>query len=447
MLAFVCGAASAQTDTGDEQPADEAASQASAGRTDSKADERELDGWMDRWVRFRAATREVRYIDFDEGLFRARIGFRFQVDGTTGTQNEALAMQAGEIDNTLDFRRLRLFADGDFLRRYHFRFEFDFAEDPGLKDAYVDGFLQPKLHVVTALLGNSREPFSLDRRTSSNYTGFLERSLPVGAFAPGHNPGAVLYGTPFHDRVTWAVGVFTSTNTVADNQSSSKFTLTGRATGLPVYKDHGRQLIHVGASLSLRNPSDGTVQYAARPEARFAPVYLDTGPLAADSNLLTGLEVAVVRGPFWGQAEWMQAAPTTNDFGRLRFAGSYAQVGWFASGEHRNYRVADGTWGRLNPERPVTWEEDPFRKKNHRGALEFVGRISTLDLSDGPVQGGEMTDLTLGANWYLTRGTRVMLNYIRSRVENGQGKANLFLFRYQFNPGYNWPLLKPKNHH
>jgi len=44
-----------------------------------------------------------------------------------------------------------------------------------------------------------------------------------------------------------------------------------------------------------------------------------------------------------------------------------------------------------------------------------------------------MTDLSLGLNRYPTAATRLMLDYIRSRVET-VGSADIVLSRSQFNP-------------
>ncbi len=135
-----------------------------------------------------------------------------------------------------------------------------------------------------------------------------------------------------------------------------------------------------------------------------------------------------------------------DNFCQLDFWGFYAQLGWFLTGEHKPYHHAEGTFARLEPNNPMK-NNNPFRK-GHHGALEVTARISTVDLNDGAVTGGEMTNFTIGLNWYLTRATRLMFNYVYSDVDahmsDGVGHANIFMFRYQFNPGYSWPRLHLK---
>ena len=44
--------------------------------------------------------------------------------------------------------------------------------------------------------------------------------------------------------------------------------------------------------------------------------------------------------------------------------------------------------------------------------MEVVGRVSTIDLNDGLIEGGEMTDISAAVNWFLNPTTRVEFNYI-----------------------------------
>jgi phosphate-selective porin OprO/OprP len=414
---------------------------------DATADEQpeEKATWLDKWARFRKALRDISEMDYKEGMFRGRFGLRFQIDAVAGSESFGLKESLGDgtVDDGFHLRRARLFADGDFARRFHYRFEYDFAKDEGLKDAWVDDLFRGVFKYFALRVGNIQEPFSLENTGSSNFNGFLESSLPVATISPGRNFGYLFHGQHRKDRIQWAFGMFTNTQTTDDNRSNSNFTITARATGLPVYKRDGRRLVHIGVSASLRSPNNGIVSYGSRPETRWSEFFIQTGDIEADSNRLFGLEVALIGGPYWIQAEWLEARPDSLDVGALRFQGSYVEFGYFLTGDVRPYRYVNGTIGRLNPDRPYSRGGNPFKKGSNGGALELDFRLSNMDLNDGPVQGGEMTNVTLGMNWYLTRATRFQFNYTYADVRS-DGHANIVQIRYQFNPGYHWPMLHPK---
>jgi len=69
-------------------------------------------------------------------------------------------------------------------------------------------------------------------------------------------------------------------------------------------------------------------------------------------------------------------------------------VGWFLTGEHRAYNKSLGAFSGFAPTHPV-------RIRNRTwGALELGVRYSYIDLTDGPIEGGRMSILMPGVNWY-----------------------------------------------
>jgi phosphate-selective porin OprO/OprP len=240
------------------------------------------------------------------------------------------------------------------------------------------------------------------------------------------------------ERMQWSFAAITSGQSGEDNSGTSNITVTTRITGLPVLKEDGRYLVHVGVCYSLRSPRSGTIRYNTRPEARFVTPFLDTGVLSVDKNQLMGVEFATVQGAWWAQSEWIGSTLDAEDHGdpKFSFSGAYFEAGWFFTGESRTYRPRDGIFGRVLPFRPYKLGGNPFKEDSHGGAIEFTGRISTTDLTDAEVRAGKIDNLSVGMNWYLTPATRFMANYIYSRVNNGDGgHANIFLIRYAFNPG------------
>jgi phosphate-selective porin OprO/OprP len=383
-----------------------------------------------KWLAVRKALDDFTYYDVKDGMFRIRLGLRLQFDGTTGWESDGIKATAGDLEATFKFRRARFFADGRLFRRMDFKFEYDFAADAGLKDAFLEGAKFTKYFKWR--IGHFKEPVSLARHTSANDNGFLEWALPVQALAPGRNLGLMFRHAEGSDRWTWAVSATTNGQTTDDNRTEAKLSLAARMTGLPIYRKNGGRLLHLGASYKAAAPRGGETSVSARPEARFAPFFITTGSLDVDRTTLYGLEAATVQGPFWVQAEWLTTDYESDEFGDARLGGGYVEAGWFATGESRYYFAQEGVFGRTRPNRPFRGG-NPFRKDSNGGAIEFVARVSSLDLNDGYVTGGEMRDFSVGVNWYHSQTSRLMANYIYSKVE-GVGHANILLLRYQFNP-------------
>jgi phosphate-selective porin OprO/OprP len=388
-----------------------------------------------KWNNFVDSIRGLgRYSLFD-GRLKFRLGAKVQGDATAGFENDKYESFYDEFENSVDLRRLRVYAAGVLLKNYNFLFGFDFGVDWGFKDVWVEGRkggLTVWGHYLGKLrLGKMREPFSLERQTGGWFTSFAERSLPVQTFAPGHNLGAMVHDSSKNGRVTWAFGLFSFGQQNEDNASGSVFSLTTRLTGLPTYRKKGRHLLHFGLSLSTRSPLGSDTRYLARPEARFADPLLDTGQIQASGINLIGLEFAMVQGPMWAQAEYIRSSIDAELSGNPVFMGSYGQVGVFLTGESRPYRKNSGVFGRVQPEQ--NWRKgNPFRKRNG-GIWEFAGRISRVDLTDELIDGGVLTDISAAVNWYPNSTTRVQFNYIYASPKN-QGVVNVFLLRVGYSP-------------
>jgi phosphate-selective porin OprO/OprP len=397
-------------------------------------DEIEQEPLKSKWENFVSGMRGIARYNLFDGKLKFRLGGRAQLDGSVGNGNDKYEQFYGPIDNDFSLRRLEVYAVGR-VGKFNFNLAFEAGPDWGLSDAWIEGS-EGGLEVWGKYLGKLRvgfmnEPFGLERQTSSYNLGLLERSLPVQTFSPGTNVGAMVHDSGPKGRFSWAVGVFSFGQQNDANASGSVLSLTGRFTYLPVYRNEGRDLIHIGLSLSSRSPSGSDTRYRSRPEARFVDYLVDTGTMDASHLTLMGFEFAAVRGPLWLQAEYVRSEVSAQLVGDPVFTGSYVQVGWFLHGNHKPYRTNSGTFQRLLPNIKYA-KGNPFKKKNG-GAWEVVGRLSRVDLNDGLVEGGELTDISAALNWYLNATTRVQLNYIHAIPKN-QGAANIFLLRVQYQP-------------
>jgi phosphate-selective porin OprO/OprP len=184
--------------------------------------------------------------------------------------------------------------------------------------------------------------------------------------------------------------------------NANGYDLTGRITGLPVYRDEGRELVHLGLSYlhRFRNDAedDPTAQDRTRPELRLMD-------------------------------EW----PFVNSHSSLGFSGWYLQGSWILTGENRKYHTAGGIFAGVSPEKEFRLGEGGW------GALELALRLSRVDLNDKYIEGGKERNFTAGLNCYLRRKIRFMVNYIHVKVEDradpdiDNGRADIIMTRFQVN--------------
>ena len=385
-----------------------------------------------KWDTFKDGVRGLLVWDFFDSKLTVRASARLQIEGTLARADDKMVQTIGELDNSFDIRRLSLYAQGTVDHHLRYSLSFDFGADAGFGDVFVEG----REHGLNVFgyrvgqfrLGSFQEPFSFERVMSAYYTNFLERSLPVWTFTPGNNIGYMVYDTTKNKRLSWAVGFFSWGQNNEANASNSVLSVTSRVTWLPVYRDGGKRLLHIGGSFSTRDPN-GDSQYRSRPEARFVDFLVDTGNFATSRIKLYGLEFVGVRGPLSFQAEYIQSDVNGTDSGSATFWGSYVQVSWFLTGEHKSYDTGLAVFSRVVPKQD---SQGIFRKRPG-GALELTGRISNVDLNDGGITGGEMVDISFGLNWYLSSTSAIKFNYINSNVKDN-GRANIFSLRYQFRP-------------
>ena len=269
------------------------------------------------------------------------------------------------------------------------------------KDVYLRKQTQ-RFGIVT--LGNQQEPFGLEQYGSFRNTTFLERSTS-SAIAPSRSVGAT--SSDFHGPWIWSYGFFTA-GTKDEGRQQRGLAITGRIA----YVLHaGQGLYHMAVDFSDRRFGPNNEQrFNSAPEVALSSgsYFLDThGIEGSDRVRRFGLEAARVSGPFSWQAEYMSARLQRNSgLPSLNFTGWYAYASWVITGESRDYRQSNATFGQVTPR--VAWNG------HGGGALEVAARLSQTDLNDHDVFGGKETNLTLGINWYLDKSVRLSANIVHA---------------------------------
>jgi phosphate-selective porin OprO/OprP len=367
----------------------------------------------------------------NDGMAKIKIGGRIQADfASLHTNSELETAVPGGDGEGVEFRRARFYMSGEAYKRIIWKSQIDFSTGAVvLADMYIGmkdlGFLG------TAKVGHQKEPYSLEELTSSKYITFMERPLP-SVFDSVRNFGLSFSNTALDERITWSAGIFALTGSTGSTFSSSAdLNVGGRITGLPLYEDEGRRLVHVGVSGAYQSRDDTAFRFRQRPEIHLAQRYLDTGnapDLLSDGSGLLGLEIATVCGPFHLSSEWKQVWVDETIRGTSQAYGAYVTAGYFLTGEHRPYKTSNGTWIGVDPLEPFDPANDQW------GAFEIATRYSFVDVDEKNLDGGRGQNFGFALNWYLFNNVRVSANYIYAQVKDTGdflGNANGYVHGFQ----------------
>jgi len=330
-------------------------------------------------------------------------------------QNSDSEQQVGDLEN-FEGGEIRGFRIGAVGTLHYFKHPWVYtvfgatnAFDKGFETDRLDDFTffdyrldMPFTDSMALSVGKQKEPISMERLMSMAYLPMQERTSVSDALLPSRNFGVVLSGTGLDRRMSWAGGIF---NNFIDSEKSIGSTATqliGRVTWLPYVSGDESNLLHVGGGLRYSNGKQGA-WYLTEPEFNKSPIFVDTGSLDSDANRQISLEGSWRRGPYWVHAEYMGTEVDSPTDGDLGFSGYHITGSWILTGEMRSYNRKSGIFGRVPVARSVY--------QGGWGAWELGARFSSIDLTDGPIGGGEMDIFSLGVNWWLSPIFNVNLNY------------------------------------
>jgi phosphate-selective porin OprO/OprP len=361
----------------------------------------------------------------------------FNIDGDDSLK---AGLGVDDLEEGAELRRVRFYAEGSVAPWLAYKLQLDFAGDgPEAKDVYLKAHdLGP---LPTVKVGHFKEPISLQEQTSSKYISLMSRTmLADNVISQGRSSGLMLSDHYADERLNVALGVFNpsfdgETGETTSQSTDGEIVVTGRVTSPLIYRDGGRQVVHVGAAFSQRNV--GEYELGLEPEVHKTDDFVSTGgAIAVDDVQVYGAELAGVFGPAHFQGEYGQASLDTENGTDPSIDTYYVQGGFFLTGESRPYDKADGSFGRVHPNSPFTG------LSSGPGAWELVARYSTLDAEETgslPTIGGGTVDpngvaetsvTTVGVNWYPVAHAKWMLNYTQAEQE-AYGDASYIASRFQ----------------
>lgn len=336
-----------------------------------------------------------------EGIRLKAMGGDFELNLGGRLHADAVAYDEGAVElQDADLRRARLELSGRIGKLVRFRVDREFAQGAGWRNVWLG--LRPT-DDLELRAGNVIVPFSMEELQSSNQSALMERSL-VTALAPGFSLG----GTAQVSKRYWtaALGYYGDALDGEDGRSEERGKgFAGRVTAAPI-QSRGR-FAHLGASIEKRKlDAEDSLRFQAQPGAILTPSLISSGAIANVSEMTNlGAEAAFSAGPLLLQGQYIRSSIDRLLGDSLDFDGWYAQASFVLTGEDYDYSRRTGSVQGVD-----------LRRK--RGSVELAARLSQLDLDDGSFQRGKGQTATVGANWYVNRNVRLMLNHARSSVED-----------------------------
>jgi phosphate-selective porin OprO/OprP len=375
----------------------------------------------------------------------------FQLDSAYFGQSGESVATLGDIQDGTGFRRARLAATGNISERASYMMEFDMAQ---AQARFVDVWGQFKdTPWGTLRVGRFRQPFGMSELTSVRELDLMERPS-VFAMSPFRQTGIMLSDNTENERLTWAVSGF---RTISDNFGNvfgddGGFGTAERLTTLLV--DQGDcGLVHIGFDHSYLDPARNQLQIASQDEIFVGqqpnlgptglsvlpivnvPPFVNTGPFNVQDANLFNVEAAASVGQALIQSEyrWSNISLPTGENATVH--GGYTTLRYVLTGETIPYNRTTGVFGRIKPNRPI----DVCR--GDWGALELVGRFSTIDLNPlfslpgvtGPCR--RLNSTSVGLNWYLLPNAKCQFEWVNGSLNDpvlGQSITNTFASRVQF---------------
>ena len=359
------------------------------------------------------------------------------IDAGWFNQDAVSLDEFGDIQDTRGFRRARLAPVGEVTEETLYNFEMDFAFPgrPSFMDVWVE---QKEVPIVDNVrIGQFRQYFGMTELSSIRELTFLERPLPF-AMTIMRQIGVGSRNAYWNENVTWGYSGFGfPSDQFGDVQGDRGYGAATRVTAVAWSNADDSRLLHVGADYAIALPVDNVLRYRSTPEfggtfvgtngnVGAIPAFVDTGVMNASQTQLLNGELAGTFGPLHATSEARYAIVDLGNGEQVTFPGAYVETGYILTGEHRPYRRDVGTLGRIVPDCPVG--------KGGIGAWEAAARYSYLDLNPDGINGGRLSDATLGLNWYLNKYTKLQLNYIRAMLDHpgfGDSNTNIVAARCQ----------------
>jgi len=354
-----------------------------------------------------------------EGTYSTfRIGMGYIGDFTAYSQNAVFKQQmdSANLDLTPNYktRDFRILFSGRFLKSKRYlawKFAYMYDGDKKVWMIRESGLTigVPELF-GNIFIGRTKEGFSMIKVMNGHSGLTNERQMALDPI-PILADGIKWFGMLPKSKIFWNLGYFNDFISKGQSFSTFQWQYVARVGWLPFNDPKSGSVLHIAGNFQYAKPLDGKFTIKSRPESNPTPQLINTGEFAADKSTSIGAEAYYSNNRFTIGSEVMQHNFTSSKSENHSFVGGDAIISFFFTKTRRPYNTTGSVYGFV-----------PVRKSvfnNGWGEIEGILRVSTFNLNNGSIKGGQFTRITPMINWYLTQ-------YLRWEFIYGYGTLNHF---------------------
>lgn len=251
-------------------------------------------------------------------------------------------------------------------------------------------------------VGRTKEGFSLVKVMNGHFPWTAERQMALDPI-PILADGIKWFGFMPRSRIFWNLGYFNDIVSKGQSYSTYAWQYVARIGWMPFYNKEKNQLLHIATNLRYGKPLDGQMTVKSRPESNPTPQIINTGKFITDYSSHVGAEAYFSTGRILLGSEVMVHNFYSKSSENHKYFGGDIAVAYSFTGAVRPYTTQGSIYAFVPVKKPVF--------KGGWGEWEGVLRLSTFDLNDRSIKGGEFWRITPMVNWYLTNVMRMEFVY------------------------------------
>lgn len=331
------------------------------------------------------------FVKSEQNNFEWRLIGRVFFDGGVFVNDKA------DLGNAFQVNDLRLGTLVHFLDYWNVKLELGYGDN---KISFKDVYINYERGDHSFYLGYYYEPFGYDRVGTSNYR-FMESATAEKALGNKRKLGvSYAYNS---DPFNIMGGVFSDGDVEVGKPLDGGYSLVAKLIGRPLLKD--RQVLHIGIAPRFSNHGDKVSFTGGAPTPLLAKK--DNSLVVADIDHMINqwkfeAEMIAIYHKWYLEGHYLMAHVNRVGVDNYNAQGGFAQLGYMLLGEKHNYNAVTGMVVNPAPK-----------------SLEILCRYNAVNLNDAEIRGGRLSDITVGANYFINKFIAAKLNYTHVMVGHG----------------------------